>query len=50
MMGLRLLIPLAVALAEVAGGRGLLASWARRPDWMTRLAALATVPVSSGLS
>lgn len=48
MMGLPLLIALAVALAEVAGGLGLLAGAALRLGWMTRLAALATVPVLVG--
>jgi putative oxidoreductase len=48
MMGLSLLVALAVAFAEVAGGLGLLAGAALRRDWMTRLAALATVPVLIG--
>ncbi|MBK5969487.1 MULTISPECIES: DoxX family protein [Thiorhodovibrio] len=48
MMGLALPIALAVAVAEVAGGLGLLAGPIFRRDWITRLAALATVPVLIG--
>ncbi len=48
MMGLPLSIALAVALAEVAGGLGLIFGAALRRDWMTRLAALATIPVLIG--
>jgi putative oxidoreductase len=48
MMGLPLLVAIAVAIAEVAGGFGLIAGAALRRDWVTRLAALATVPVLIG--
>lgn len=48
MMGLPLLIAIAVAVAEIVGGLGLLAGAALRADWLTRLAALATVPVLLG--
>lgn len=48
MMGLALPIAIAVALAEVAGGLGLLLGPVLRRDWITRLAALATVPVLIG--
>ena len=48
MMGLPLSIALAVALAEVSGGLGLIFGAALRRDWMTRLAALATIPVLIG--
>jgi putative oxidoreductase len=48
MMGLPLLVVLAVTVAEIAGGLGLLAGAALRRDWMTRLAAVATVPVLIG--
>jgi putative oxidoreductase len=48
MMGLALPVALAVAMAEVAGGLGLLAGPILRRDWITRLAALATVPVLIG--
>jgi putative oxidoreductase len=48
MMGLPLLIALAVAFAEVASALGLLAGAALRRAWMTRLAALTTVPVLIG--
>jgi putative oxidoreductase len=48
MMGLPFRVAIAVAVAEVAGGLGLLAGAALRRDWMTRLAALATVPMLVG--
>ncbi|WPL17471.1 DoxX [Thiorhodovibrio winogradskyi] len=48
MMGLALPVALAVAVAEVAGGLGLLAGAILRRDWITRLGALATVPVLIG--
>jgi putative oxidoreductase len=48
MMGLALPTAIAVALAEVAGGLGLLAGPVLHRDWITRLAALATVPVLVG--
>jgi putative oxidoreductase len=48
MMGLPLSVALAVAFAEVAGGAGLIAGAALRRGWITRLAALATVPVLLG--
>jgi putative oxidoreductase len=48
MMQLSLPITLAVAFAEVAGGLGLLIGPIARRDWITRLAALATIPVLIG--
>ena len=48
MTGLPLVIAIAVALAEIVGGVGLLAGAALRLDWLSRLAALATVPVLLG--
>jgi len=48
MMGLSLPIVLLVALAEVGGGVAVLAGGALRRDWLTRLGALATIPVLLG--
>lgn len=48
MMQLSLPITMAVAFAEVAGGLGLLIGPIARRDWITRLAALATIPVLIG--
>jgi putative oxidoreductase len=48
MMQLSLPITVAVAFAEVAGGLGLLIGPIAGRDWITRLAALATIPVLIG--
>jgi len=48
MMGLPVPVALLVALAEMAGGLGILAGPLLRRDWITRLGGLATVPVMIG--
>lgn len=48
MMGLPFAVAVLVALAEVAGGLGVLVGGALRSGWLTRLGALATVPVLIG--
>lgn len=48
MMELPLFVAWLVALAEVAGGLGILIGGVLRTDWVTRLAGLATVPVMLG--
>lgn len=48
MMGLSLPIVLLVALVEVGGGLAVLVGGALRHDWLTRLGALATIPVLLG--
>jgi len=48
MMGLPLFVAILVALAEIAGGLGVLAGAALRRDWLTRLGGLATVPLLIG--
>jgi putative oxidoreductase len=48
MMGLPFAVAVLVALAEVAGGLGVLAGALLRRGWLTRLGGLATVPVMIG--